>query len=120
MPNHVTNKLTIYGDENKIKECLSAIKGIWKDYPKENNRRIDFNKIIPMPEEIKNTQSPNRDEKQAKELIKKYGYADWYDWSIANWGTKWNAYNFDEYVSEEYSHLVSLGLEVPNEQETIS
>lgn len=70
MPNHVTNKLTIYGDENKIKECLSAIKGVWIDYPKENNRRIDFNKIIPMPEEIKNTQSPNRDEKQAKELIK--------------------------------------------------
>lgn len=21
----------------------------------------------------------------------KYGYSDWYDWSIANWGTKWNA-----------------------------
>lgn len=83
MPNHVTNKLTICGDENKIKECLSAIKGVWIDYPKENNRRIDFNKIIPMPEEIKNTQAPNRDEKQAKELIKKYGYADWYDWSIA-------------------------------------
>lgn len=53
MPNHVTNKLTIYGDENKIKECLSAIKGVWIDYPRENNRRIDFNKIIPMPEEIK-------------------------------------------------------------------
>ena len=22
---------------------------------------------------------------------KRYGYKDWYDWSIANWGTKWNA-----------------------------
>ena len=21
----------------------------------------------------------------------RYGYKDWYDWSIANWGTKWNA-----------------------------
>lgn len=23
--------------------------------------------------------------------LKRYGYKDWYDWSIANWGTKWNA-----------------------------
>lgn len=22
---------------------------------------------------------------------RKYGYVDWYNWSIANWGTKWNA-----------------------------
>ena len=25
------------------------------------------------------------------EAIKQYGYKDWYDWSYANWGTKWNA-----------------------------
>lgn len=27
-----------------------------------------------------------------------YGYPTWYEWSIATWGTKWNAYNqdFDE------------------------
>ena len=23
----------------------------------------------------------------------KYGYPTWYEWSIANWGTKWNAFN---------------------------
>ena len=23
----------------------------------------------------------------------KYGHFDWYDWSLANWGTKWNACN---------------------------
>lgn len=28
----------------------------------------------------------------------KYGYPTWYEWSIATWGTKWNAYhqNFEE------------------------
>jgi len=26
--------------------------------------------------------------------IRKYGYAYWYDWSIENWGTKWDAYGF--------------------------
>jgi len=33
----------------------------------------------------------------AKNAIKAYeetGHTSWYDWSIANWGTKWNAYSF--------------------------
>lgn len=24
--------------------------------------------------------------------LKEYGHASWYEWAIANWGTKWNAY----------------------------
>ena len=50
----------------------------------------------------------NLDEKVRKEVLQlgtaylnnqeKYGYTTWYEWSIATWGTKWNAYNqeFDE------------------------
>lgn len=29
----------------------------------------------------------------ALDNIKKYGFKDWYSWSVANWGTKWNAYD---------------------------
>ena len=32
--------------------------------------------------------------KQYYDNIQKYGAGDWYHWSIANWDTKWNAYNF--------------------------
>lgn len=42
-----------------------------------------------------------RSKKEIKESIKfgkkyvdnciKYGYPDWYEWQVANWGTKWNA-----------------------------
>lgn len=31
--------------------------------------------------------------KIALDNLLKYGHKDWYSWSIANWGTKWNAYD---------------------------
>lgn len=30
--------------------------------------------------------------------IEQWGHRTWYSWSIANWGTKWNAYDFGELV----------------------
>ena len=35
--------------------------------------------------------------------ILQYGYDTWYDWSCANWGTKWNAY--DDYLDEPTSQI---------------
>lgn len=46
--------------------------------------------------------------KQALENIKKYGHKDWYDWSIANWGTKWNAYSFQLVKEDENSLTVQF------------
>ena len=34
--------------------------------------------------------------KTAYQNIKKYGYSTWYDWRVNNWGTKWNAYGYEE------------------------
>jgi hypothetical protein len=42
----------------------------------------------------------NWDDKRIENLInmikakKETGYTSWYEWSIDNWGTKWNAYDF--------------------------
>ena len=33
----------------------------------------------------------------------KYGFSSWYYWSIANWGTKWNAYETE--FDEEYLYF---------------
>jgi hypothetical protein len=33
--------------------------------------------------------------------IEKYGYGDWYDWSISKWGTKWNACDADCYKNHD-------------------
>lgn len=35
------------------------------------------------------------------EQIKKYGFANWYDWQVTNWGTKWNALDSQVKFSEE-------------------
>lgn len=51
MPNHVTNILTINAEGDKLKEILTAIKG--------EDRALDFNRIIPMPESL-NIESSSR------------------------------------------------------------
>lgn len=47
------------------------------------------------------------------EIYKEYGSVTWYDWSIKNWGTKWNAYETyaDDIVSLNYdddTHEVTM------------
>ena len=50
MPNHVTSRLNVSGDKEKVKELFEAING---GVDEEGNPvLIDFNKIIPMPEEL--------------------------------------------------------------------
>lgn len=82
MPNHVRNELYFECDnEERIWELMDTIKG--DDSP------IDFEKIIPMPSNIFRGNLGQKEE----EL---YGKNNWYDWSIKNWGTKWNAYEGSE------------------------
>ena len=113
MPNHVMNILSVKGKSKK--QVLEAIKSEYSP--------VDFNKILPMPTELKGTCSPahivseqdyEAEVQKAKdlaaknpffglslpltqklhdELIAKYGHAEWYGWSCKNWGTKWNAYS---------------------------
>jgi hypothetical protein len=98
MPNHVINILTI--EASNKQEIINAIRG------NEVYQCIDFNKIIPMPEELEETTFPVRivteeeynkgngiTQEMKDKLIEKYGHADWYSWRNANWGTKWNAYD---------------------------
>jgi hypothetical protein len=126
MPNHIQNRLEIIGDQLQVNNVRSFIKG-------NNDSQIDFNKIIPMPEELGGEinslvvtaakyalkmelssnpllgalQAMNRDkadsplsfsEEDWKHFIqclnnaRNHGFVYWYDWSVANWGTEWNAY----------------------------
>ena len=104
MPNHCTNLLSCTSGKN--------IGEIIKPYLTDNGKNIDFNKILPMPEGILKTAQASSLEELSKKLTpeetearqkehdlleeqneKDYGHKNWYDWSVANWDTKWNAYS---------------------------
>ena len=119
MPNWVTARITLNGSEENVKKVLDFIRTEGVDENgKEFIRLFDFNKVIPMPEELNiqsgsagsdddydfiNNMRERKDENDEdfnrmidlgqKYLmnIAKYGYKDWYDWKVANHGTKWGA-----------------------------
>ena len=87
MPNHIQNRVTFDCSEEKLNEILTTIQ---KDSGENGNfglGTVDFNKIIPMPDHIFKGLLGTEEKKI-------YGKNNWYDWSIENWGTKWNAYSF--------------------------
>lgn len=108
MPNHIKTVLTIEcGNAEKWEKCDADIKKIIKkvDTSKKDEKKgskFDFNAIIPMPKNIEDTFGES-------------GFRPaWYDWSIENWGTKWNAYDiefngYDTWVFQTaWSHPVPI------------
>lgn len=43
---------------------------------------------------------------KSKNNLDNFGYANWYDWCINNWGTKWNSFNAN--IELGYSVIVSF------------
>jgi len=114
MPNHVTNEVTFLGSKSRIKELREKCKG--------DKSPFSFQAFCPMPNELQGTSSPAKivtekelqewkdkvakgelselekeyrpiTKSEQKELISKYGFDNWYDWHLENWGTKWDCYD---------------------------
>ena len=85
MPNWCDNSVTIrHKDPVKLAALAEAI----------NNG--DFCKsVLPIPEALANTSAPNR-EPNAGDLVEQTGYADWYDFCVNEWGTKWDVNPYDK------------------------
>ena len=75
MPNHVTNILSFpRGGEEEVRALIL-----------DEHGDVDFNRIIPQPDNILKGNLTLEDMKQP----------NWYNWNTAHWGTKWNAYSQD-------------------------
>lgn len=84
MPNHVLNQIAFQGEPERVKELLESVKN-----DELGLGSLDFQKVIPMPNSVFQGDLGN-DERE------KYGANNWYDWSVMNWGAKWNSYGYDD------------------------
>lgn len=109
MPNHVYHIMSVNGTDAEVKKFfdnhITAKGDDGEDY-------FDFDTIIPFPAELVGTTSPNSPprvngkevspnsaqykawKKNSERLIEVFGYDNWYDWKVANQGTKWGAYDY--------------------------
>lgn len=86
MPNYCNNVVEIRGPQKVVKALV--------------DHRLDFQKIHPYPKDLDITagREGEDDSPEQKALVAaeqsnlaKYGYRNWYDWCVSEWGTKWNA-----------------------------
>jgi len=99
MANWVNITMTITGDIKKIEDKL------FKD------GEFTFNAVEPMPDELRGTTFPVYDNKNEEELIKKYGYSNWYEWCLNNWGVKWDA--CETYIPNKNNGGITISFESP-------
>ena len=82
MPNWCSNHLKLMHEDttmvDKVQSIVEAGTGL-------------FGGFLPIPDELVNTTAPVREvNAETNALKEKYGAADWYEWSVKNWGTKWD------------------------------
>lgn len=99
MPNWCANSLKLTATTDEHRTLIARIVEAVEQSEGTNESPRIFNILKPMPEELRDTVAGylGDTEEQAKNQAKcaacqvKYGYKDWYDWSLGEWGTKWDA-----------------------------
>lgn len=81
MPNHIITEVTVPNVDAEAQNRILAV-------VQSAERDIDFNILVPKPSNVWNGDVSSKHEKAFGECG--------LDWNRREWGTKWNAYGFDE------------------------
>ena len=90
MPNWCYNSLKVKGDKEKVKEFMSKAILITGEGQDKEVKEISLMALYPTPQRLLDAKCPSDDDAMKANLIGEYGYADWYAWRLAKWGTKWD------------------------------
>ncbi len=96
MPNWCYNRLTIDTTNESGKKLAKAFEPKYQDEESKDLYAKPFQDLLPCPEDLEivatfgNGLTEELKEKY-KANVTKYGYPHWYEWRVANWGTKWDA-----------------------------
>ncbi len=102
MPNHCANSLKITATTPETRKMLDAIRAAIAD------EKGFFQIIDPCPPELEDTRAGYpKDDREATNL-EKYGFAHWYDFQVARWGTKWNAYEINKLADTDDTLLIEF------------
>ena len=88
-----------------------------KGCSKEND--FDFRQLLPIPQELVETEHQELSGEKKNEFIQKYGFYNSFDWRCENWDTKWNSevltpWNYESELPEDGvieksgSHQISI------------
>lgn len=95
MPNWCYNNLTVSIHNESGKKLVQAFRDNHTN-DKGEAYASPFTDIYPCPEELMNAVADfKNDSPEHKANHEKYGFSNWYDWRLANWGTKWDACEVD-------------------------
>jgi hypothetical protein len=111
MPNWCYTTLIVTGEQSDLQQFFDAIKDPEGGNPHEYKYKI-LQTLMPTPKQLTETMKGfTNDEEAMKELKEQqlrnmadFGYADWYDWNCAVWGTKWGDCDTELSVSLEQSN----------------
>jgi hypothetical protein len=99
MPNWCQN-LIEFDFTEATPEIKETLKKVSADYAGSDSFQF-FASFFPCPEELRVDHKFGPESEAMIENKKKHGFCSWYDWSIANWGTKWDAKDRDLTFTED-------------------
>jgi hypothetical protein len=87
MPNWCDNTVEVVGSKEVLETILAKAK--------DDESPFSFQKLVPQPEFLDETKRSGSDAGEVEWMNAlagntKFGYTDWYNWRLGNWGTKWD------------------------------